>query len=104
MPLACSSRRKSSRSTRERPRRSIDHAATMSTSRRATALSIRSRSGRLSRPLAHGLAIEPAGDLLGGGDGKLVAGDLNEAADFELILEQFAFRLGALQDGIGLAD
>jgi hypothetical protein len=54
--------------------------------------------------LAHGLAIEPAGDLLGGGDGKLVAGDLNEAADFELILEQFAFRLGALQDGIGLAD
>lgn len=52
----------------------------------------------------HGLAIEPAGDLLGGGDGKLVAGDLNEAADFELILEQFAFRLGALQDGIGLAD
>ena len=58
----------------------------------------------MSRPLAHGLAIEPAGDLLGGGDGKLVAGDLNEAADFELILEQFAFRLGALQDGIGLAD
>jgi hypothetical protein len=52
MPLACSSRRKSNRSVNERPRRSTDQAATMSTSRRATDLSKASSAGPPLRPLA----------------------------------------------------
>jgi NAD(P)H-nitrite reductase large subunit len=49
--LVCSSRRKSSKSVKERPRRSTNHAATMSTSRRATALSNASSADRSLRPL-----------------------------------------------------
>jgi len=52
----------------------------------------------------HGLAIEPAGDLLGGGDREIIAGDLDQAALLELIFQQFAFRFGALEDGVGLAE
>jgi hypothetical protein len=52
----------------------------------------------------HGLGIEPACDLLGGGDRELAAHDLNQATAFKLVLEQFALDLCAFQDGIGMAE
>jgi hypothetical protein len=36
--------------------------------------------------------------------GAVVARDLDKAAALELVLEQFALGLGALQDGVGMAE
>ena len=54
--------------------------------------------------LLHGAHIEPPGDLLGCSDGELAAGDLCEAAALKFILEDFAFRLGALQQSVSMAE
>ena len=52
----------------------------------------------------HGLGIEATGDLLGGCDRELAAGDLDEAPALKLVLEQFAFGLCPFQEGIGMAE
>ena len=52
----------------------------------------------------HGLGIEATSDLLGGCDREVVACDLDEAPAFKFVLEQFALGLGALQDGVGMAE
>jgi hypothetical protein len=54
--------------------------------------------------LLHGSGIETAGDLLGGGDGEVLAGAFSEVAALELVLEELAFGLGALENGVGLAE
>ena len=46
----------------------------------------------------------PGSYLLSGRDRELAASDLDEASVFELVLEQFALGLGALQDGVGMAE
>jgi hypothetical protein len=51
-----------------------------------------------------GLAVEPAGNLLGRRDGELATGDLNEASALKFVLEQFALDLCAFQDGVGMAE
>src|ERR1700722_8728336 len=54
--------------------------------------------------LLDGGAIQSAGNLLRRGDRKLVAGDLDQTAALELVLEQLALGFGALQDSVGLAE
>jgi len=52
----------------------------------------------------HGFGIEATGDLLGGCDREVAACDFDESSALKLILEQLALGLGALQDGIGVAE
>jgi hypothetical protein len=58
----------------------------------------------LAQELLDGLAIEPPGDLLCGGDREGIARDLGMTAALELVLERFAFRLGTLQHAIGVPE
>ena len=58
----------------------------------------------LAEGFLHGLGIEATGDLLGGCDGELTASDFDEPPALKFVLEQFALGLGALQDGVGMAE
>jgi hypothetical protein len=58
----------------------------------------------VAQEVLHRFGIESAGDLLGRSDGEVSAGDLDEIATLELILEVSAFRFSAFQDGIGMAE
>ena len=52
----------------------------------------------------HGLGIQPACYLIGGGDHELVASNLDEAPALKFVLEQFALGLCAFQDSVGMAE
>ena len=58
----------------------------------------------LAEKFLHGLGIEPAGDLLGGGDREVLADDLGEAAGLELVLERLACGFSAFERRVGATD
>ena len=58
----------------------------------------------LAEKFLHGLGIEPAGDLLGGGDREVLADDLGEAAGLKLVLERLAFGFSAFERRVGATD
>ena len=59
---------------------------------------------RFAEILLDGIHIEPPGDLLGGGDEKVVTLDFDETASLKFFLERLAYRLCAFQHGIGMAE
>jgi hypothetical protein len=52
----------------------------------------------------HGGGVETAADLIRPGHGEVLAGGGKQAAAFELVLQRFDLRLGAFEQGVGLAD
>ena len=48
--------------------------------------------------------IEPAGNLLSDSDGEVLACGFEQSAALNLILQRFALRFSALEDGVGMAE
>jgi len=58
----------------------------------------------LAEVVLDGLHVETAGNLLGARDREAIAGDGVKSAVLVLVLEGFAFCLGAFQQGVGMAE
>jgi hypothetical protein len=58
----------------------------------------------LAEEFLYGLGIEPAGDLLGGGDREVIPNDLGEASGLKLVLERLAFGFSTFERGVGTTD
>jgi hypothetical protein len=59
---------------------------------------------RVAEKLLHSGDVEPVADLIGPSDGEVLAGDREQAAVLELVLEGFALGFVGLECQVGLAD